>query len=125
MSEVKDSKFIYIEDDIKKIQTKINLYLKAYGRIGVFHLGKEVIQNAWDECSNPKSCGRLTKVIIDTLENSLTVEDDGRSIPEVDYPLEICCTKMQSSTKLNGEDGAIGAGELTYGQAHNIMINYI
>jgi DNA gyrase/topoisomerase IV subunit B len=62
-----DVQINYIEDDLKKVQTKTNLYIQKYGDMGVFHLFKEVAQNAIDELSDPKydafmkSIGESTK----------------------------------------------------------------
>lgn len=108
-----DSKMMYIEDDIEKIQMKTNLYLKSYGPEGAFHLTKEIVQNSTDECKNPKSEGGNISVIIDKLEDSIIVEDDGRGIPEDDYPLDICCTKIQAGSKFMRDDDEASAGELT------------
>ena len=49
-----DVKIMYIEDDMKKIQAKTNLYLQKFGDLGVFHLFKEAAQNAIDEGVDPK-----------------------------------------------------------------------
>lgn len=116
---VQDSKMMYIEDDIEKIQMKTNLYLKSYGPEGAFHLSKEIVQNSTDECKNPKSMGSHITVVIDKLEDSITVEDDGRGIPEVDYPLDICCTKIQAGSKFMRDEGESSAGELTF-LAHKV-----
>ena len=113
-----DSVMMYIEDDIEKIQMKTNLYIKAYGPEGAFHLTKEIVQNSIDECKNPKSNGSVITVTIDRLEDSITVEDDGRGISETEYPLEICCTKIQAGSKFMRDDGELSAGELTCIQAH-------
>ena len=36
-----DVKIMYIEDNMKKIQAKTNLYVQKSGDLGVFHLFKE------------------------------------------------------------------------------------
>lgn len=111
----KDSTMLYIEDDIEKVQVKTNLYLKAYGSMGAFHLVKELVQNDVDECEDPDSDGRNITVIIDKLEDSIITEDDGRGIPEVDYPLDICCTKLQSGSKFVRDSNTKTAGEFGVG----------
>lgn len=110
-----DSVMMYIEDDIEKIQLKTNLYIKAYGFEGAFHLVKEIVQNSIDELKNPKSLGTYISVIIDRLEDSITVEDDGRGISETEYPLDICCTKIQAGSKFMRDDGELSAGEFGLG----------
>jgi DNA gyrase/topoisomerase IV subunit B len=107
-----DAKMMYIEDDIEKIQMKTNLYLKSYGPEGEFHLTKEVVQNSVDEVIDPESNGSDIVIICDKLEDSVVVEDDGRGIPEDDYPLDICCTKLQSGSKFMRDAGSDSAGEL-------------
>lgn len=111
----KDSTIMYIEDDIKKIQVKTNLYLKSYGPEGVFHLAKEIVQNSIDEVSDPESNGQHIIISCDKLEDSITVEDDGRGISEKEYPLEICCTKLQSGSKFMRDAGTSSAGEFGVG----------
>lgn len=109
----KDTVMMYIEDDIEKIQMKTNLYLQSYGPEGAFHLAKEVIQNGIDEVSDPESNGSNVRVSFDKLEDSLTVRDDGRGIPEDDFPLDICCTKLQAGSKFMRDSQTPSAGELT------------
>lgn len=109
----KDVKMQYLESDIRKIQVKTNMYLQSYGEDGVFHLFKEVAQNGLDEISDTESDGRILKIVIDELEDSVFVEDDGRGFPEADFPLEIFCTTLQSGSKFKRESGGKSAGELT------------
>lgn len=110
-----DVKMLYIEDDIKKIQTKTNLYLKSYGSKGAMHLAKEVIHNAVDEVIDPKSNGSKIFISYDRLEDSLTVEDNGRGFPEVDYPLDTFCTKLQSGSKFMRDNDTYSSGEFGLG----------
>lgn len=117
-----DVKISYTEDDIKKVQTKTNLYLQQYGDRGVFHLFKEVAQNCIDEYMDPNYLAFLKsvkespkkKVIRITHEinsDKVTIEDDGRGIPEDDYPIEITCTRLQSGSKFFRDQGGVSAGE--------------
>jgi DNA gyrase/topoisomerase IV subunit B len=117
----KDVKVMYIEDDMKKIQTKTNLYLQKFGDLGVFHLFKEGAQNAIDEGIDPK-CWEYLKSIhedkkfvivitYDRLSDKVTVEDSGRGIPEEDYPIDIVCTKLQSGSKFFRDQGGASSGE--------------
>jgi DNA gyrase subunit B len=121
-----DVQINYIEDDLKKVQTKTNLYIQKYGDMGVFHLFKEVAQNAIDELSDPKydafmkSIGestkkKIVKVTYDRLSDRVTVEDDGRGIPEEQYPLDIVCTKLNSGAKFNRDQGGVSSGEFGVG----------
>lgn len=111
----KDAKMFYIEDDIKKIQTKTNLYIQKYGPEGAFHLAREIIQNNIDEVIDPDSNGSNIYISYDKATDKLTCEDDGRGFPENDYPLDIFCTKNQSGSKFFRDQGADSAGEFGVG----------
>lgn len=112
---VKDVVMTYVEDDIKKIQTKTNLYLQSYGEQGAKHLVQEVVQNAVDEGLDENSQCDETEITLDLLEDSITVEDNGRGIPETDYPMDISCTKIQSGSKFTRDQGTASAGEFGVG----------
>ena len=111
----KDVKISYIEDDMKKVQVKTNLYIQNYGYMGVFHLAKEIIQNSIDELEDPNSNGSRIKVTYDELDDSLLIEDDGRGIPEDDYPIDISCTKLQAGAKFFRSQGGKSSGEFGVG----------
>lgn len=119
---VKDVVMSYVEDDIKKIQTKTNLYLQSYGEQGAKHLVQEVVQNAVDEALDENSQCDRTEITLDLLEDSITVEDNGRGFPETDYPMDIFCTKIQSGSKFTREQGTASAGELTTPSSPSIEI---
>jgi DNA gyrase/topoisomerase IV subunit B len=106
-----DDKMIYIESDIKKIQTKPNMYIHEFGTAGAFHLGREVIQNNIDECNNTKSNGNLVEIEYDTVTDILSCKDNGRGFSEADYPLDIYCTTLQSGSKFYRTDGGASSGE--------------
>ena len=111
----KDVQMFYIESDIKKIQTKTNLYIQKYGPAGAFHLAREIIQNNIDECIDPESNGSVIHITYDKLSDMLTCEDNGRGFPEKDYPLDIFCTKNQSGSKFFRDQGGDSAGEFGVG----------
>lgn len=121
-----DVKIFYTEDDIKKVQTKSNLYLQKYGDLGIFHLLKEVIQNSLDEYHDPDCIYYLLKILKekvkfvirithDVLTDLVTVEDFGRGIPEDDYPVDIVVTKLQSGSKFYRDQGGASSGEFGVG----------
>ena len=111
MADFKDDKLEYIESDIKKIQMKTGMYISYVGAKGAQHLGKEAIQNAIDECDNKNSPAKNIIITCDKLEDSLTVEDDGRGIPEDNISLDTVCTKLQSGSKFTREQSGKSAGE--------------
>lgn len=106
-----DDKMDYIESDIGKIQAKTGMYISYVGEKGALHLAKEIIQNAVDEVENSKSPAKTINLKLDILSDTLSVEDDGRGIPEDDFPMDILCTKLQSGSKFTREQGGKSAGE--------------
>lgn len=121
-----DVRMYYNEDDLEKIQAKPNLYLQKYGDAGIFHLFKEVAQNAIDENIDAsyakflKANGESTKkkvirITYDRLSGKITVEDNGRGIPEEDYPIDITCTKIQAGSKFYRDQGGATSGEFGVG----------
>ena len=112
---VKDVKMSYFEDDIEKIQAKPNLYIKSYGDDAEFHLAIEIIQNAIDECIDVNSPGQHIEIEYNEILNQITVKDDGRGFPEVDYPLDIFVTKIQSGSKFYRDQSGGTAGEFGLG----------
>ena len=111
----KDVKMDYFEDDIQKIQNKTNLYIKNYGPAGAFHLFKEDAQNAIDECIDEDSNGNEINIKLDLTTDKVTVEDNGRGFPEVDFPLDIFCTKIQSGSKFYRDQSGGTSGEFGLG----------
>ena len=112
MSEKKfiDDKITHIEDDIRKVQVKPNMYISYLGSRGALHLSKELINNAIDECINRNSPGDTIEVFLDESENTITVSDNGRGIPFEN--MVVVCTKLQSGSKFTREgSGGTSAGE--------------
>lgn len=106
-----DVTMYYVDDDIEKIQTKTNLYIKQYGPEGALHLSYEIMQNAIDEGMDKDSPCKNIHVTVDTKSDKLTCEDDGRGFPETDYPMDIFCTKIQSGSKFFRDQSGVTSGE--------------
>lgn len=113
--QIKDVEVTWYEDDIEKVQAKPNLYIQQYGVGGCNHIGREIIQNAYDECIDEHSPGSKVTVIYDRLLDKLTTKDDGRGFPETNYPLDIFCTKLQSGSKSNRSQSGGTSGEFGIG----------
>jgi DNA gyrase subunit B len=67
-----------IENDIEKIQARPMQYISALGDLGIFHICKEIVDNAWDECKKKESPANKFEVYIDN--NKIIVTDNGRGI---------------------------------------------
>ena len=122
---IQDVKINWIEDDIEKVQTKPNLYLQQYGTAGANHMGREIIQNAYDECIDIHSQGSNVTVVYDKAFDKLTVTDDGRGFPETDYPLDIFCTKLQSGSKGTRNQSGSTSGEFGVGMTVTCALSKI
>lgn len=107
----RDVQMFYIADDISKIQTKTNLYIKQYGPAGAFHLTREVVQNAIDELMDHFVRGNHILITYDLKTDTISCEDDGRGFPETDYPMDIFCTKIQSGSKFFRDQSGVTSGE--------------
>ena len=92
----KDVKMAWLESDIEKVQVKTNMYIQKYGYHGVFQMIKEGAQNCIDELSDEATNGSKYTITHDKLTDKVTIEDDGRGIPEDSYPIDIACTKLYS-----------------------------
>lgn len=111
----KDVKMSYIESDIDKIKTKTNLFIQEYDEEGAFHLSREIVQNSIDELNDKDSDGNEIYITYDIATDIMTCEDNGRGIPEVDYPLDIFCTKIQSGSKFDRSQSGASSGEFGLG----------
>lgn len=102
----------YIKEDIQKIQTKPGMYISYVGKKGAFHIAKESINNAIDECINPKSNGDKILIVYDIASGELIITDNGRGILEnEEVTLDILCTTLNSGSKFTREQGGRTAGE--------------
>ena len=109
LSNYTDDKITHIDDDIKKIQIKPNMYISYSGSKGSLHLFKEAVNNAIDEAINPNSPCNKVKIYLNLKDNSILIEDNGRGIPEKD--MIIACTKLQSGSKFIRATSLGSAGE--------------
>lgn len=78
MAQFKDDKMRIIENDIEKIQARPMQYISSLGDLGIFHICKEIIDNAWDECKKKESPANKFEVYINN--NKIIVSDNGRGI---------------------------------------------
>ena len=76
---IKDDSYTIIENDVAKIQARPGMYIGSLGEAGIFHLCKEIIDNATDEVLKPNS--PCTGFILEATSKFLRVIDNGRGIP--------------------------------------------
>lgn len=112
-----DEKILYIENDIEKIRTKPGMYISYLGEKGALHLVKETVNNAIDECVNPKSPGKTVKILFHDYLNMVTISDDGRGLP-IDMA-EIVCTKIQSGSKFTRDAEVIDVYKKSFSAGEN------
>lgn len=108
----KDDKYKIIHSDIAKIRARVTMYVSAIGEAGIFHLCKELIDNASDEALKEQSpCDAFT---IELNNKAIRVYDNGRGIPtdivqEVFETLQAGSNMVRSGGTTRGENGAASA----------------
>lgn len=117
MAKYKDDVIMYIEDDVKKIQTKPGMYISYLGSKGAMHIFKEAVNNMIDECANWKSPGNKVNIIFSKEDNTIFVSDNGRGIP-VDK-VEIICTKLQSGSKFTRDSSTKDVNKKVFSAGEN------
>lgn len=114
MSKVKfkDDEYKIIHEDIQKIRARPTQYISSLGELGVFHLCKELIDNASDEALKKDSPCNSIQIMLSDQE--ISVKDNGRGIP-TDIIQEVYET-MQAGTNMTraggttrGENGVGGS----------------
>lgn len=106
---VKDDEMNIVHNDIKKIRNRPTMYISALGLSGVFHIVKEIIDNAYDECYKQASNGDSIEIFV--TKDSVHVLDNGRGIPtgilrEVFETLQAGSNMLRSGGETRGENGA-------------------
>lgn len=97
-----DDEYKIIRVDIQRIRTRPTMFISAIGEAGVFHLCKELIDNASDEALKSESPCDSFKILM--TDKQIRVIDNGRGIP-TDIMQEIYET-MQAGTNMTRSNGA-------------------
>ena len=105
----KDDEFKIIHSDLAKVRARPTVYIGSLGESGIFHLCKELIDNASDEALKKDSpCDQFT---IEIDKKSLRVYDNGRGIPtnlvqEIFETLQAGSNMLKAGGATRGANGA-------------------
>ena len=76
-----DDKFDHLVSDISKMRLRFRQYISFANELGAKAVVDEIINNALDECRNPRSPGNKVHIEFDERTGFITVSDNGRGMP--------------------------------------------
>ena len=114
MSEKKyNAEDIVVLEGLDAVRLRPGMYIGTTGSKGMHHLLWEIVDNAIDEISN--GYGDTIKITLN-IDNSVTVEDNGRGIPVDEHPtlhksgVEVVYTTLHAGGKFNTDNYKFSGG---------------
>lgn len=99
-----DDVFDKLDSDISRIRKRHRQYISYSNEAGAKSVVDEILDNAFDECRNPKSPGNTVHITFDELSGFIDVEDNGRGIPS--SILEEVYTTLNMGSNINTSNKA-------------------
>lgn len=99
-----DDVFDKLDSDISRIRKRHRQYISYSNEAGAKSVVDEILDNAFDECRNPKSPGNTVHITFDESSGFIDVEDNGRGIPS--SILEEVYTTLNMGSNINTSNKA-------------------
>lgn len=112
MSKSYDKNDVLVLEGLKAVRKRFDMYMGGLQTLS-FQIAKEIIDNAVDEFQ--KGYGTDVWIELDTVNNRMTVSDNGRGLPQDMYSkdmstMEVLFTKLHAGSNFDDSKGEYSAG---------------